>query len=517
MSPRADLGAHREANQTEDPVQHGHSQPNRDDSRATTPNESSPDRYRPSRDQRDDENPQGEPKPVGFWDHSLAHVRMAIFRKWAVTTLILATFILTILSLYWGVLYGLEDKISRLTVAVVSFDGQGITPHVEPIIGQAVTGAAAQRAMMSYGVLGYRVQDPTEYSNDPFAVRQAVYDEHAWAAIIVNANASALLQQAVAEGNQSYDPLGAMQVIYIQARDESTYNNYILPQLDQFMTDIQAKFGQQWISQVLSNSSLDSATYSRAPQALNPAIGASTFNLRPFAPPQATPAVSIGLIYLIIISFFTFSFYLPIHQQFLIPNRHPPLHFYQLVIWRLVATGLAYVILSLAYSLVSLAFQIPFSHTAPHPPTGVANNPDAFGRGTFVVYWCVNLLGMYALGLASENVSMLIGQPWTAMWLIFWVITNVASSFYQIPLAPAFFRYGYAWPLHHVVAASRTVLFDTHSRLGLNFGVLAAWCGVNTLFFVPCAIFMRWKAQQAHMRELAGGDRKRKIKYLVDG
>jgi hypothetical protein len=430
--------------------------------------------------------------------------------------LILASFIIAVLSLYWGVLFGLEDKLSRLTVAVVNLDGQGY-PGTDAIVGNAVTQAATEQARLTYGVLGYRVQDPAEYDNDPFAVRRAVWRESAWAAIIVNANASYLLQQAVAQGNRSYEPIGTIQVVYNQARDEQTYSNYIIPQLDQFMTNLQAQFGEQWIPQVLNDNSLDASTYSQAPQALNPAIGASMFNLRPFSPPQATPAVSIGLIYLIIIAFFNFSFYLPIHQQFLIPKDHPPLHFYQLILWRLVATTVAYLFLSLAYSLVSLAFQIPFSNTAPHPPDQVVQNADLSGHATFVIYWMLNFMGMYALGLASENVTMLIGQPWTAMWLIFWVITNVASAFYTLPLAPDFFRYGYAWPLHHVVQASRTILFDTYSRLGLNFGVLAAWAVVNTVVFVPCAIFMRWKAQKEHMRELAGGDRRRKIKYLVDG
>lgn len=50
------------------------------------------------------------------------------------------------------------------------------------------------------------------------------------------------------------------------------------------------------------------------------------------------------------------------------------------------------------------------------------------------------IVGMNALGIACENVAMVIGQPWTALWLIFWVITNVATSFYSIELAPNFFR-----------------------------------------------------------------------------
>lgn len=61
----------------------------------------------------------------------------------------------------------------------------------------------------------------------------------------------------------------------------------------------------------------------------------------------------------------------------------------------------------------------------------------------------LNWVGMTALGLACENVSMVIGQPWTAMWLIFWVISNVSTSFYEIALEPRFYYWGYAWPLRN--------------------------------------------------------------------
>lgn len=61
----------------------------------------------------------------------------------------------------------------------------------------------------------------------------------------------------------------------------------------------------------------------------------------------------------------------------------------------------------------------------------------------------INWIGMIALGLASENVAMVVGQPWMAFWLIFWVITNVSTGFYNITLAPHFYYWGYAWPLHN--------------------------------------------------------------------
>ena len=367
------------------------------------------------------------------------------------TALILSTFILAVLSLYWAVLYHVEQNLSSLIVFVVDFDGRvapytDITPVVGPMIVQT-----AQSLLAPSGTVGWQSQPPSVFNYDPIAVRQAIYAEKAWAAIIINPNATALLQEAVNNGNASYDPMGAAQVVYVEARDETTLDNYVVPQLQQFQTQVTSSFGQMWAGQVLSRASTDAsvlANIQAAPQALSPAIGFSTFNLRPFFPETATPAITIGLIYLIIISFFSFSFYLPIHMKFIQPEGHRPIHFYQLIIWRWVATVTAYLFLSLFYSLISLAFQIPFTASAA-PHTEVANPATAYGHGSFPVYWMINYVGMIALGLACENVAMIVGMPWTAFWLIFWVISNVSTSFYSITLAPKFYYWGYAWPLHN--------------------------------------------------------------------
>ncbi|KAK5079123.1 hypothetical protein LTR64_002456 [Lithohypha guttulata] len=472
------------------------------------------DRSKQEDDQGQEEKGQsGPPPPVGFFDKRLHATRIDVAKKYVLTTIILMVFILCVLSLYWAVLFRVEENMSALTAIVVDFDGQSAPyQNVQPIVGPALTQAARQTRMPT-GTIGWEVMNPARFNFDPIAVRQYIYDEHAWVAVIINNNATALLRAAVQTGNVSYDPLGAAQIVYVQARDETTYANYILPQVQQFQTMVTTMVGSQWTSQVLGDASLNPATYSTVPQALSPAIGFSTFNLRPFLPTTATPAVTIGLIYLIILAFFSFGFYLPIYSQFVIPKGHPPMHFWELMLWRLGMVILTYFFLSLAYSLVSLSFQIPFSNTFPHNDVTVANIPNAYGKGTFVVYWMLNWTGMAALGLASENVTMLIGQPWTALWLIFWVITNVSTSFYAIPLEPGFFKWGYAWPLHNIVEASRTILFDTHSRIGLNFGVLFAWVGINIIVFFPAAVFFRWKNTKEQMKQVPRSN----LQWLLDG
>lgn len=348
-----------------------------------------------------------------------------------------------------------------LKVWVVDFDGQ-VEPYrtTTPLVGPIVTGIAADLTRSPYNQLGYTIRSPADFGYDPIAVRQSIYDEHAYAAIIVNPNATALLEAAVAQGNTSYDPYGAGQIIIISARDQTSYPTYILPSIYNFQFAVSSAFGPAWANRLAQT---PSSNLSQVPQAVNPGIAFTLLDLRPFGPPVATPAVTIGLIYLIIISFFSFPFLMPIHMQYAMGD-HPPLHFSHMVIWRIMSNVIAYFFLSLCYSLVSLAYQIPFSNPSA-PPTQPAANPNAYGKASFFVFWMLNWVGMSALGFPSENVGMILGPPWSALWLIFWVITNVATGFYSLDLAPGFFAWGYAWPLHNSTLAlnSFSVLIQQRS------------------------------------------------------
>ncbi|GIC94863.1 SNG1 family protein [Aspergillus udagawae] len=430
---------------------------------------------------------------VGFWDPALQEARKRIIYLWGRTVLGLCAFILCVLSLYWAVQFRSEGRLHTLTVWVVDFDNQ-VEPYrndsITPIVGPAVTDVANRLIKSDTEHVGYEIRSPADFNYDPWAVRQGVYDEHAYAAIIVNPNATTLLYDAVANGHSSYDPSGAAQFIVISARDQTTYSSYIEPALSWFQLEVLAEFGPRWI-QTLTQQSMD---ISRVPQAVNPAIGFYKVDLRPFGPAAATPSVTIGLIYLIIIAFFNTPFLMPVHMQF-IKGNHPPLKNSQWLIWRLCSSIVAYFFLSLFYSFVSLAFQIPFSNS-PAPDTLPAANANAYGHGSFMVFWMLNWVGMTALGLPCENMGMILGFPHNALFLIFWVITNVATGFYALDLAPGFFAWGYAWPLHRIVEALRTILFGTHSRIGLDFGILFAWIGVSILLYPFAAFIMRWKMKR---------------------
>ena len=207
----------------------------------------------------------------------------------------------------------------NLVVYVVDFDGQAASPDAAtPLVGPTIVEIA--QAMMQdteTPSLGYTIMPPSEYDNDPVAVRQAVYDWECFAAVIVGADATGSLERAARAGNASWDPagLGGVQLIIQTARQESTYSNYVIPQLETLSRRFATVFGERWVRRLMANeTAFPRNALARAPTTVNPGVAPTVVDLRPFQPPVATPAVTIGLIYLIIMAFFSFGFFMPIHS-----------------------------------------------------------------------------------------------------------------------------------------------------------------------------------------------------------
>lgn len=179
-----------------------------------------------------EDNSEGEsgeekkPEPVGFFSPELNHVRSGIFKRWALTTVTLMTFILAILSVYWACLFKVESHLSNLVFYVVDMDAQ-VAPYntsgIEPVVGPIITNLARTQVASGQPTLGWGPLFASDFNYDPIAVRQAVYDFKAWGAIIINPNATALLMEAVQNGNASYDPIGACQLVYMDSRDDTNW------------------------------------------------------------------------------------------------------------------------------------------------------------------------------------------------------------------------------------------------------------------------------------------------------
>lgn len=124
-----------------------------------------------------------------------------------------------------------------------------------------------------------------------------------------------------------------------------------------------------------------------------------------------------------------------------------------------------YFILSLLYMALSCMWQIRFD--------------KFYGSAGYVIYWMLTWCGMMAFGLVVENVHNVVGLPFTPVFFVFWVISNVSTGFFPVELLSNFYRWGLAWPLRHVLIGGKAIIFGTKNELGLNFGVLLAWIAVS--------------------------------------
>lgn len=134
-------------------------------------------------------------------------------------------------------------------------------------------------------------------------------------------------------------------------------------------------------------------------------------------------------------------------------------------IYRMLLFPVLYFFLSLLYLALSCLWQIRFG--------------KFFGASGYIIYWMLTWAAMMSFGLVIDNINNVFGQPWTPVFFVFWVITNVATGFYPIELLSNFYNWGLAWPLRHDLIGAKAIIFGTKNVLGLNFGVLVAWVAVS--------------------------------------
>jgi len=156
------------------------------------------------------------------------------------------------------------------------------------------------------------------------------------------------------------------------------------------------------------------------------------------------------------------------------------LTFKWLVMMRIVSPIVMYFFISCFYSLLSVAFQVPFNRF--------------YGSSGFVIYWMLSWLTMWALGSAVESVITILTPRLVPFFLLPWIIVNVSVCVFPPVLLPGIHRYGYAMPFYNTQQAVRTIIFGTRDQLGLNFGVLIAWTFVS---WCTLTLFQYIKRRQA--------------------
>ncbi|KAK0222406.1 hypothetical protein IW262DRAFT_1474117 [Armillaria fumosa] len=373
----------------------------------------------------------------------------------------------SVFSIYWGALWKIPAH--NLRGWVVDFDGETVGRAVV----QGLTGSSASASKVTFEQV-----DAGEFPGGWEEVANRVVEQKTWVAVVVHSNATNALNAAVSSVNSSYNGSEAITFYGAEARSENAYRSLIRPSVQALLAVISQEFAQQFVEQLASSSSL-SAIARSAPQILTEPISYTVNNLIPFDIPVASAITFVGLIYLLILSFFIVMIGVSARE---VSGLQDKLTTGSLVRVRLTSVFIAYFMISLFYSLLSRAFQVDFSRK--------------FGDAGFVIFWMLNFVGMLAVGLALEAMITLLTTRFVPFFMILWIISNVSVCFMPIAVLPNIYRYGYAMPFYNVSGAVRTILFGTKNELGLHFGILIAWTVISMITLPAFQWFMRRRSVQ---------------------
>lgn len=425
-----------------------------------------------------------------FFNQKLKNERWFLVKKFGMIYLIMAVFVLGIFSIYWGSFYNRNKYYHRLQFLVVNADDTTIN-GIPPYIGNAIetlVGAASQLGtwnVFNSTAFAARIADSGRSFEEE--ITNLIHKQKYWGAIFIKPNATHNLYEAFSSGNLQYDARNnTIQSIYETARD-----------FQNMRTIIQSveKINHKWLgiqgdvtSSILSH--VQNLTVEIAPLVATPLPFVET-DLIPVTNAVLIAPSQVGLIYMIILTFFQFNFFGEVHAYTAKLGLRPILF----VLYRVFASIGSFFVLSLVFSLVSLAMQIDFTVT--------------FGHSGFLVYWMVVFMTMWVVGMANEIAGMLIipvYPPMVGFWMLFWVIVNISASFLPIVLLPKFYRFGYAMPIHNSLEITKVILLNTYKdTIGRHIGILVAWMVILTLALPLTAKYfgqtMARKAKEAAAKE----------------
>ncbi|KAJ7654865.1 hypothetical protein B0H17DRAFT_956677 [Mycena rosella] len=365
-------------------------------------------------------------------------------------TMALSIVIFAVFSIYWGSVYTTPAR--ALPGWIVDFDGG--------FVGESVV--TALKALDPGRGIAWQVIPASQLPSGIAQLNDALTDEKTWFGLAINAGASANLTAALSTPDASYNPSAAITFVTLEARNEDIYP-VLLAMMNAKLDVIVQDFALQAAKNLSSSANLVKLL-STSPQTVTMPIGYTVTNLRPFDVPLAEAVTFVGLIYMLILSFFIVMIS---NGGRLASGLDTHLTLRSLITLRLVTPFIAYFVLSLFYTLLSRAFQLPFDRN--------------FGRAGFVIFWMLSYLGMLACGLAVEAMITLLTIRFIPFFLLIWIISNVAVCVFPLQVLPIVYRYGYAAPFYNISRAVRSIVFRTKNDLGLNFGILIAWVVISCI------------------------------------
>jgi hypothetical protein len=316
--------------------------------------------------------PQVELYNRSFFDRELRASRKLLLKIYCLPLLYTAILMWTCLSLYWG--STVSSSVNGITVYAVNLD--------DGRFGQQMLGGIQAQLATNPNNLGW-IFDPT--INSDAASRELVINEDAWAVVQVNPNATSNFEDAIRNGNTQYNSQSAMTVYYASGRNQITVLSKAAPAILAVIDPLLARFGGEFVGSTIGPEAGNATAITAALKCkgcLSSPFAATQIDLVPYDVPEAAGSTMVGLIFLLT---FTFTVFQILHiAGDLIGEK---LSIGNAIMFRLIAALLAYLLLSLCYTLINLAFNVPMNRF--------------YGGGGFMIYWMLNFCTQASCKLAK--------------------------------------------------------------------------------------------------------------------
>jgi hypothetical protein len=305
------------------------------------------------------------------------------------------------------------------------------------------------------GQLNWTVVPSTNFS-DMAAIKNQVSLGNYWGAVVVQPNASSNLNRAFVTPLPDYDPTNAFAFIYDGGRDPLVVRPYIVANMYTQFLQFSKIFNPQWIKVALVTAdqyNISTSDLAAAPQVLGTPVAFQEFDLHPPTASIITSATTVAYIWIFLVA--GGSTYLVAH---LIQPMTKNATVIRTVV-SLLGPLLGFLMsLSMAYSLLLLAFGVPFNS---------ASQFLSLFSGMLVLQCAVASMVIFLI--------YLIPVIFIPSFTITFVILNVIAVFNPVELMPAFYRWVYAMPFLNGVQIARFVLMGSFNRLKFNIPILFAW------------------------------------------
>ncbi|CDK28059.1 unnamed protein product [Kuraishia capsulata CBS 1993] len=400
-------------------------------------------------------------RKIGFLNPEFQKFKLIL--KFVRVYLIIGLFVMGLFSLYWGSLYGRQTRTHNMKVLCVLEDESSanyISNCFNSTVHNATLAPKAGWELVNESQLMERHPFNTSERSVYEQLEVLVHNQDYWGAIYIHQNASVNFRNAILTGNSSFNPSALIDILFETGRDILIMQSVLVTSIRLVEKQFLVLATEQIYKPIIAGLNETALLSTMRDTALLTTPIEFTYNdLRPMGPPVVQAPQQMGIVYLHILSFFQFNFFLPVHTE--VAKKVKSGSF---LVYRLLSSQLSYLVLSLFYCIVQLCFQIPLNRSYEHG---------------FAVLWMVTYLTMGAIGGANENMALLClstRPPYLGVWMLFWVIWNVAPTYSAMALTPHFYRYGYAFPMHNGSELVKVVLFDTtREQMGRNIGILVAW------------------------------------------